>query len=398
MPDPRTLSEPAVLPGRYRLRRGLLALSGRLLQPEAPRPASAPLRRVLLIRPDHLGDVLLATPAFALLRAALPDAHITALVGPWAAEVAERNPYLDAVLTLPFPGFTRAPSTNLLDPYRLARTEARRLQAFQFDAAVILRPDHWWGGLLAALARIPQRVGYATPDLAPFLTDTAPYAPDEHVTRLNLTLISRLTGCSVDATPGHPPTLFPLHAAERDAADAWLTDRGVNPADTLIAIHPGAGARVKLWTAERWAAVADALAADGARTLLTGGPDEAVLTAEVARLTHAPAIDAAGATSLGLLAALFERCALVLGVDAGALHLATAVGAPTVRLYGPINPRLFGPWGDPHLHRVVVAMPPLACQFCQRLDYSDDETPLHPCVRWITVDQTLAAARRPIAP
>ncbi len=409
MPDPRTLSSAPALPPRYRLRRALLGLAGRLLSPppalRTTHDASriTPDRpRILLIRPDHLGDVLLTTPAFAWLRAALPQAHLTALVGPWAEEVARRSPHLDAVVTLPFPGFTRQPAAGVLDPYRQAWAASRWLRQYRFDAAVVLRFDHWWGGLLAALARIPRRVGYAVPDVAPFLTQALPYQPTEHVTRQSLALVEAVAGAgSGSRTPrewalGEPPTEFPLRDEERAAAQAWLRARGVADDERLVAVHTGAGAAVKLWTAAGWAEVADALATER-RVLLTGGPAEAPLTADVARAMRSPALDAAGAADLPLLAALLARCDLVLGPDAGALHLATAVGTPTVRLYGPVNPRQFGPWGDAQRHRVVVMDPPLACQFCERLDYAPAELPLHPCVRWIGPAAVLAEARAVLA-
>ncbi|MFN8497230.1 MAG: glycosyltransferase family 9 protein [Anaerolineae bacterium] len=330
------------------------------------------------------------TPALAALRATWPTAHVTVLVGPWSEAVVRRNPHVDAVETLPFPGFTRQAKGSAWDPYALAWREAETLRG-RFDIAVILRFDHWWGALLAALADIPWRVGYDVPDVAPFLTTRAPYAPETHAAALNLALIATLTGGPIAPDPARWPLAFPVADAERADAEAWLAARGVRPADRLVAIHPGAGADVKLWTSESWSQVADTLAADGARILLTGSAAEAPLTADIrARMRHA-AIDGAGATPLPRLAALLERCRLVLGPDAGILHLATAVGTPTVRLYGPIDPRKFGPWGDPARHRVVLAGPPLACQFCDRLDYPAADLPLHPCVRWITVAQTLAA-------
>ena len=403
MPDPRTLSSGPTLPRKYRLRRALLRLAGLLLNPppalRIPHPAPTthgPLR-ILLIRPDHLGDVLLTTPAFARLRQVQPEARLTALVGPWAEAVARRNPHLDEVLTLPFPGFTRQPAVSLVAPYRQVWQAARWLRQYRFDAAIVLRVDHWWGGLLAALAGIPQRVGYAAPDVAPFLTHALPYQPLEHVTRQSLVLVEevgrlgRLGSAPGEWEPGQPPTEFPLRDEERAAAQAWLRARGVGNNERLVAVHPGAGAAVKLWTAAGWAQVADALAGER-RVVLTGSAAEAPLTAEVARLMRRPALDAAGATDLPLLAALLARCDLALGPDAGALHLATAVGTPTVRLYGPVNPRQFGPWGDPQFHRVVVVDPPLACQFCERLDYPASELPLHPCVRWIQPSAVLAAA------
>ncbi|MFN8475953.1 MAG: glycosyltransferase family 9 protein [Anaerolineae bacterium] len=393
MPDQRTQAPAAPLSLPHRVRRIGLAGTARALHRVSGRHALAEggRLRVLLIRPDHLGDVLLMTPALAALRATWPAAHVTCLVGPWSEAVVRRNPHVDTVLTLPFPGFTRQAKPNAWDPYALAWREAQRLRG-RFDIALVLRFDHWWGALVAALAGIPLRVGYDVPDVAPLLTTRVPYAADTHATALNLALVEALTGRPLPPDPTLWPLEFPVTAAERADAEAWLAARGVGPRERLVAIHPGAGADVKLWAGESWSQVADTLADEGARILLTGSAGEAHLTAEVqARMRHA-AIDAAGGTPLPRLAALLERCSLVLGPDAGILHLATAVGTPTVRLYGPIDPRKFGPWGDPARHRVVLAQPPLACQFCDRLDYPAADLPLHPCVRWITVAQTLAAA------
>jgi heptosyltransferase-2/heptosyltransferase-3 len=97
---------------------------------------------------------------------------------------------------------------------------------------------------------------------------------------------------------------------------------------------------------------------------------------------------------LGLVAAVLARTSLVVGVDSGILHLATAAGAPTVRLVGPVDPGRFGPWGDPALHRTVRADPP--CVACNRLDYAGEELALHPCIRAISVEAVLAAARSSI--
>jgi ADP-heptose:LPS heptosyltransferase len=136
-------------------------------------------------------------------------------------------------------------------------------------------------------------------------------------------------------------------------ADDWLAGH-LAGGGKLVVIHPGTGGPAKLWTAERWAAVADALAARGdIRLLLTGGPGEEALVAAVRAGMRAPAPSLAGQTSLGQLAALLRRADLVLGVDSGPLHLAAAQGTPTVHLYGPGDERRFGPWGDPARHAVL---------------------------------------------
>jgi len=106
----------------------------------------------------------------------------------------------------------------------------------------------------------------------------------------------------------------------------------------------------------------------------------------------APAIVLAGETSVGQLAALYEGARVVLGPDSGPLHLATAVGAPTVHLYGPADPAEFGPWGDPARHIVLTTA--IACRPCRILDWPGADPAGHPCVRDIAPDAVLEAAVR----
>ncbi len=221
----------------------------------APRGGrTVPPRRILLIRPDHLGDVLFLTPALRALREAQPQASITVLVGPWAASLLENNPDVDAVETVRFPWFDRAPKAGAGEPYRRLYEAARQLRG-RFDVAVICRFDHWWGAWLAAAAGIPRIVGYATRDVAPFLTDPVPYHPARHEVAQNLALLGVL-GTPASADPGRYPLRFPVSDEARIAARGVLAEQGL-PADDapLVAIHPGSGAPVKRWQVERWAAL-----------------------------------------------------------------------------------------------------------------------------------------------
>jgi heptosyltransferase-2/heptosyltransferase-3 len=156
-----------------------------------------------------------------------------------------------------------------------------------------------------------------------------------------------------------------------------------------IAIHPGSGAAIKRWRSGAWAELIHALTAPGEPVILTGGGAERELCAAVADCTARPVVDLAGRTDLGTLAALFARCRLVLGPDSGPLHLAVAVGTPTVHLFGPASAERFGPWGSAERHRVVAAE--LPCAPCGRLDWPDPAD--HPCVRTLEVARVIGAAR-----
>jgi ADP-heptose:LPS heptosyltransferase len=308
--------------------------------------------RILLMRPDHLGDLLLAGPAAAVLREALPGAQVDWLVGPWSAEMARRAGHLDragVVRTLDFPGFTRRPKRSAVEPYAALWQAAAQLRAEQYDAALILRQDHWWGAMLASLAGIPRRFGYAVPECLPFLTDTLPIpsGAHRHAVRTNQAL-ARLAGSRLSGQPPVRSLLDPSFTTSPDEqvwARAWLSDHLPSGPTQIIAIHPGAGAPIKQWLPEGWAEVARAMRDRfDARIFLTGGPGEHDLVEQVAARLDPRPPSIVGASTIGQLAALFEACDLVFGCDSGPLHLATAVSTMTVRLYGPTDDQEFGPW------------------------------------------------------
>ena len=345
-------------------------------------------RSLLLMRPDHLGDVLLMTPALHALRIALPDTRITALVGPWSADVLRDNPDVNAIETCKFPGFARSHRWTSLSPYRQLGEMAGRLRVARYDAALILRFDHWWGAWLAAAAGIPRRVGYNWPETKPFLTEAIPYRAGRHEVEQNGTLLEALAP-GMNSVLG--PTRFQVTETDREWVDQRLATVGIDRDARVIAIHPGAGAPVKQWPIAAWAEVAEHLTTDRQiRIVLTGGYSERELTAGInARLTH-PALDLARQTTLGQLAALYARAELVLGSDSGPLHLAVAVGAPTIHLYGPIPPAKFGPWGDPA--RNIVLQTNWPCAPCDRLYWPPSVLPQHACMGAITPVDVLCAA------
>jgi heptosyltransferase-2/heptosyltransferase-3 len=325
---------------------------------------------VLLLRPDHLGDVLLTSPAVALLRAELPDAHLTYLVGPWSRVVAERGPAVDVVQTLPFPGFSRRANAHLAAPYTLLARTAQRLRRDHFDLAIVFRPDHWWGALLALSVGIPVRIGSATPETSPLLTHARTRPPDEHAADLALALARmalEATGVATTTRPTmHSAPVYHVPDAARAAAAARWQALGLT-ARIVVAIQPSAGAPLKSWPVERWASLADALDTRGLTVLLMGGPeDAAVLRAIRARMRSTPAALLAG-QPLDDSAALLARCRLLVGLDAGMSHLAGALGIPTIRLYGPASAGLYGPW-PPDPRQDVLVTAGLPCVPCGHLD------------------------------
>lgn len=357
--------------------------------------------RILLIRPDHLGDLVITTPVLQALRERIPNAHITMMVGPWSSEIVARHPALDRIITCAFPGFQRAAQSPLA-PYIVLFSTAQQLRRGEYDLAINLRPDFWWGAALLYLAYVPRRIGYAIQPATPFLTRALPFQSTEHSTVSSLRLISaglQALGYSpLDEpyTPERYPLQFTPMLDEHKAITDRLASSGIDAQAPIVVIHPGTGAAVKLWRSEAWSHIANTLMASSIfptsiRIALTGSQHERSLLEEIAQaMTTPPAIFTD--LTVGQLAALLARAQIVLGVDNGPLHLAVAQGTSTLQIFGPTDTRIFGPWGKPEQHKVITSTQRcLTCPMipCGRLDFRPEELAEHPCVKLVTEQEVL---------
>jgi ADP-heptose:LPS heptosyltransferase len=352
------------------------------------------------VRPDHLGDLILVTPILQAITTQIPNAQITMMVGPWSSEIVARHPAINRLITCPFPGFQRAPQTAL-EPYKLLFSTAQQLRQDDYDLAINLRPDFWWGAALLYLAAIPQRIGYATELTSPFLTQALPFPTAEHATVSNLKLANagmqalEYPALTEPYTAASYPLYFKPQAEELRWADERWQEKKISAGTPLVIIHPGTGGAVKLWRNDGWSHIAQTLSttsnilAQPAQIILTGSKSERPMLEEIAQHMSQPATIIAD-TTVGQLAALLARAKLVLGVDNGPLHIAAAQNTPSLRLFGPTDMHIFGPWGDPKQQRVLAATEPCpGCPLipCGRLDFGPAELLDHPCVRRISDEQ-----------
>jgi heptosyltransferase-2/heptosyltransferase-3 len=335
------------------------------------------IKSILVVRPDHLGDLLFATPALSRLRRAFPGARITALVGPWGRPMWEGNPDLDRLQVVQFPGIADRDGGSTLSPYRLLRTEAQRLESEQHDLGIALRFDHWWGAALLAAGEAAYRWGYDTPGMGSWLTSAVHYTPGYHEVEQNLILVEQ--AIAAHATPEARERLGPLEVNRLAGIPPLRPPTSEPPLPERLGhwqegsrravIHPGTSSHNKLWTVDGWVRVVRHLLGAGWTVAITGSPHERRLAESIIGPVQSRAaergvlserarslVNLAGETAnLAQLVWVFEQAELVLGVDSGPLHIAAALDKPTLHLFGPSNEVSWGPWGDPDHHRVLRA-------------------------------------------
>lgn len=336
--------------------------------PSAPRGAATrppadlpPDARILAVKLADIGDLLTATPALRALRLRYPAGRLDVLTTPHAARALPPG-LADEVLTAP-----RSLARNVRGLPRLARLLVRlrrgRYHAVAFFHHLTLASGVAKYRLLAAATAAPVVAGLDNGKggwLTHPATDLGFGA--QHEVAYGLAVAERL-GATPPADLRLAAATDPAGLEPLAAALAPLAGR------PLVAIHPGSGgyAPARRWEPAKWAAVADALAARyAAAILLVGTPADGA--EQVAAAMAAPALNLAGRTDLPTLAALLARCDLFLGADSGVMHLATAVGAPVVALFGPSNHLAWGPWA-PASPAAVVRLG-LSCSPCSYVGHA----------------------------
>lgn len=344
---------------------------------------TAPPDRVLLLRLERIGDLLMVIDAIAEARAAWPTAQIDLAVGSWNASLAALIPGINTVHQVDVPWLAREGSGA---SWQGLLSQANAWRAQQYDLVVNFEPDIR-SNLLSWRTGAPVRAGYWTAGGGALLTDALAYDPQSHVSENAIALIRHCAGGSLRA--GTPHARLQPGAGAHGAAQALLA--GVPPGSRLIGLHVSGGRESKQWHLSRFAEVGRALASEPGTTLvLTGGRVDRAMVDQVRKaLGDRPVIDAAGLLDLPASAALLSKLDVLVTGDTGPMHLAAAVGTPTVALFGPSDPRRYGPIGSPH--RVVRVQ--LSCSPCGQVRLPPERCRGHvpDCMDGITVDAVLRA-------
>jgi lipopolysaccharide heptosyltransferase II len=338
-------------------------------------------RRILIIKPSSLGDIVHALPALAALRQRFPKAHIAWLVKDHWAGILADHPDLDEIV-----------ATDLALTRWLALIGMLRHGAF--DLVVDLQ-GLFRSGLLGWLTGARERVGFAQArEGSPLFYTRRVMLPnperrpwrliDMHAVDRNLAVAAHL-----GADVSRPQSRFGSSPAADQAIDAVLAKAGVRPDERLVAIAPVDRLRVRSWPLDRFIEVAMALAREpGLRVVLIGGPSERPYAEPFHRAVGEGLIDLMGRTSLPELVAVLRRVNVLLANDSAPIHIAAAVGTSVVGLFGPTSPLKTGPYGEGH----VVIRKPIACSPCERRTCANVNQ--YECLTAIPVQEVVGTTRR----
>ena len=359
----------------------------------------AHVRRVLVVRLDEIGDVVLTTPFLRALRDNLPGAWITLLVRPAIKNLVELCPHVNEVLTYE-PADSRY-WRSFQASSRTLRLASKHFWRHDYDLAIAPRwdVDSHYGSMVAFLSGARQRLGYSekvteeksrlNAGLDRLLTHAIDGRELAHEVERNLHLIVLIGG-----TVKQDRLELWCGDADELIADRILARHGANDGSPLIAIAPGAGHPKRMWSLANFAEFAAwAEKHCGGTVLIIGNQEEEWLGKELESRVAGNVINAAGRTSLRETAALLKRCHLFVGNDAGPMHLAAAAGLPVIEIScHPLNgstghtnsPARFGPWRTPH----IILRPAEALDPCRDACISEQAH----CICGISVGQVKEAA------
>lgn len=339
-----------------------------------------PIERIVVRGTNWVGDAVMTIPALRQLRRLFPDAHITLATRAWAKGLFADADFLDDLQVHEGSGL------------RSVVQQVLQWRKRNFDLAILL-PNSLETALVASLARVPLRIGYATDGRQALLTHPLclpEWRESKHEVFYYLKIIAELEWLIKQGQTfleSQPDGSLEVSDDRKSRAREFLRARGVGEGNFLVALCPGSiNSRAKRWPAERYAALADRLIDElGAQVLLVGTTAEATVSREVSGQMRNQPLTLTGQTDLAELVATLSLVDLLVTNDTGPAHIASALGRPTLVIFGPTNPlttRPFSAVGE------IVRKPP-DCAPCMLRECPID----HRCMTAITPADVFERAR-----
>ena len=318
-----------------------------------------------------IGDMVLLTPALRALKHTYPGAELTLLLRPRVAALMETHPYVDACIEDKKSGGCCRSIARL----------ARHIRENVFDLAVVLHPTSFRNALLPFLAGVPVRVGTNISGRGILLTSSCADDTNVHEVRRYLRVLELL-----DIAPASDALEFWHRDVDRDSIERLLRVEGVSRSDRLIAVNLGTTWPTKRWAVSHFSEVIRQVAAAEGRVVLIGSSAEAALIGEMP--ASLPIINLVGKTSILELGALLEKCEVCLTCDSGPMHIAAAVGTPTIALFGPTDPVRHRPYSSGH----TVIEKSISCRPCYKRTCHRRDTP-HLCMKEISTFEVVETVK-----
>jgi heptosyltransferase-3 len=333
--------------------------------------------RALVIKLRHHGDVLLASPVLAALKAHAPRMEIDALVYDETAQMLDGHPALAQLHTVG----RRWRDLGVFDQLGKERALFRTLRGRRYDLLVHLT-DHargaWLSRLLGVRYSVAPRVAGRGGWWRKSFSHLYPEVSNRHRVEVNLDALRRI---GVQPSLGERKVHFVPGRDAEQRIDALGLPAG------FVHLHPASRWTFKCWPAERNAQLIDRLAMEGHAVVVTAAPDESAFVAAILEKATSKPIDLAGQLTLKELGALTARARLFIGVDSMPMHLAAAMGTPTVALFGPSRENEWGPWNvEQRVVTTTHSCRPCGIDGCGSGKVSD-------CLTLLPVDAVHAAAR-----
>lgn len=344
----------------------------------------ARIDRILIRATNWVGDAIMTLPALGAVRANFPGAHITVLAKPWVAPLFEHHPAVDRVLVFDKGNGFRSGFAETLKMSRVIRKE-------RFDLAILFQ-NAFEAALLAFLGRVRLRVGYKTDGRGFMLT--------HGVSRTEDVLRIHQVGyyCAILRAMGWPaeerdPALH-LGPEIRDQAAGVLKSHGIDLGDFIVGLSPGAVfGNAKRWPPGRFAEIGDrAVEKWGAKIVVFGsGGERPICDGVCGDMTH-HALNLCGKTTLKAVMGVMERCGIFVTNDSGLMHMASALGLPTVAVFGSTDHVATGPRGL----KTRIVRRAVSCAPCLKQECPTD----HRCMLDITSEtvwETMEELRRDVS-
>ena len=328
------------------------------------------VNHILVRGVNWVGDTILAYPSVQGLKELFPRSHLAVLAPNHLIDLWKTFPYVDEII----PFQKRGGAGSILEDVKLSHSLKKR----GFDLALML-PRSFRSAFQIYLARVPVRVGYQ--DEGRFLFLTHKIKRTEEVLRLHRVHYYRRLMEPLGQLKEVPSPILFLREEDRRWAEKRLKELGLLDGRPLIGINPGAAyGLAKRWYPDRFAELGRRLFGKWKATVIIfGRKEEQAIAKEMMQSLGSGGVDLTGETGLLQLAALLERCRLLVTNDTGTMHLAAAVGTPVVAIFGSTDPVTTGPWGDGH----VIVKREVSCSPCLKRVCPTD----HRCMKLITVDE-----------